>query len=364
MKQGTNAAIMRKRNEKTILSLINLRPISRAEIAKITGLTRAAVTIIIDELISQGYILEEQTKQATVGRQPILLSFNGASIYSVGINIRRTCFCVGIVDLNGQVIMEQKFPITPPTDFFAGIKEIVDMMIQKAGIERDKIYGVGVATPGPIDAEKGKILNPPNFKLWHNVSVADKIKECLGFDVFHENVSNAGALAEMYYGTAKESRNFMTLLVDEGIGSGIVLNRQLFEGINELGHTSISFDGVLCECGNRGCLEKYASIPMILAGTGYKSWQEVVDAGDNFLIQKEAEYLSTAITTANNLFDLDRLILCGELCYCPEKLKNLISETVNRRRLHSKRLKICEGHVESKALVAAALVTHEFFNGF
>lgn len=90
MKQGTNAAIMRKRNEKTILSLINLRPISRAEIAKITGLTRAAVTIIIDELISQGYILEEQTKQATVGRQPILLSFNGASIYSVGINIRRT----------------------------------------------------------------------------------------------------------------------------------------------------------------------------------------------------------------------------------------------------------------------------------
>ena len=65
----------------------------------------------------------------------------------------------------------------------------------------------------------------------------------------------------------------MTLLVDEGIGSGIVLNHQLFEGINELGHASICFDGVLCECGNRGCLEKYASIPMILAGTGYESWK-------------------------------------------------------------------------------------------
>ena len=136
MKQGTNAAIMRKRNEKTILSLINLRPISRAEIAKITGLTRAAVTIIIDELISQGYILEEQTKQATVGRQPILLSFNGASIYSVGINIRRTCFCVGIVDLNGKVILEESFPIVPPANFFACIKDIVDTMIQKAATRR------------------------------------------------------------------------------------------------------------------------------------------------------------------------------------------------------------------------------------
>lgn len=362
MKQGTNAAIMRKRNEKTILSLINSRPISRAEIAKITGLTRAAVTIIIDELISRGYILEEPTKQATVGRQPILLSFNGERIYSVGINIRRTSFCVGISDLNGKVLVEERFPIVPPEEFFNSIRGIVETQIKKAGIRQDKIYGIGVATPGPIDAPARKILNPPNFKLWHNVVVADKLEESLGLPVYHENVSNASALAEMYYGTAKESRNFMTLLVDEGIGSGIVLNHQLFEGINELGHASICFDGVICECGNRGCLEKYASIPMILAGTGYESWKEAVDAGEHTLIEREAEYLSTAITTANNLFDLDKLILCGELCYCPERLKNLISDTVNRRRLHNKMLQICVGQVNSKALVAAALVTHEFFN--
>ncbi len=362
MKQGTNAAIMRKRNEKTILSLINSRPISRAEIAKITGLTRAAVTIIIDELISQGYILEEPTKQATVGRQPILLSFNGQFIYAIGINIRRTSFCVGISDLNGKVIIEERFPIVPPEEFFGRIKEIVENQIGEAGIQREAIYGIGVATPGPIDTKARKIMNPPNFNAWHNVAVADRLQECLGFEIYHENVSNASALAEMYYGTAGESKNFMTLLVDEGIGSGIVLNHQLFGGINELGHTSICYDGILCECGNRGCLEKYASIPMILAGTGYGSWKEAVDAEDTSLIEREAEYLSTAITSANNLFDLDMLILCGELCYGPEKLKNMISEIVNRRRLHSKAVQIRVGQVSSRSLVAAALVTHDFFS--
>ena len=362
MKQGTNAAIMRKRNEKTILSLINSRPISRAEIAKITGLTRAAVTIIIDELIGQGYILEEPTQQATVGRQPILLSFNGQSIYAIGINIRRTSFCVGISNLNGKVIIEERFPIVAPEAFFDCIKEIVEKQIAESGIQREKIYGVGVATPGPIDTKSKKILNPPNFNEWHNVAVADRLQECLGFEVYHENVSNASALAEMYYGAARESNNFMTLLVDEGIGSGIVLNHQMFGGINELGHTSICYDGILCECGNRGCLEKYASTPMILAGTGYESWKEAVDAEETLLIEKEAEYLSTAITSANNLFDLDMLILCGELCYCPEKLKNMIYETVNRRRLHSKTVQIHVGQVISRSLVASALVTHKFFN--
>ncbi len=362
MKQGTNAAIMRKRNKKTILALINSRPVSRAEIAKITGLTRAAVTIIIDELISQGYILEEPTKKATVGRQPTLLSFNGENRYSVGINIQRTCFHVGISNLNGKVIREERFEILLPEEFFSCIKEIVENQIVETGIRREEIYGIGVATPGPIDTKVRKILNPPNFNSWHNVSVAERLQECLGYEVYHENVSNASALAEMYYGTAKESYNFMTLLVDEGIGSGIVLNHQLFGGINELGHTSICYDGVLCECGNRGCLEKYASIPMILAGTGYSSWKEAVDADDTLLIEKEAEYLSTAITSANNLFDLDMLILCGDLCYCPEKLKTLISETVAQRRLHNKVVQIREGQVNSRSLVAAALVIHEFFS--
>ena len=362
MKQGTNAAVMRLRNEKTILSLINAEPVSRAEIAKRTGLTRAAVTIIIEELIEKGYILEQPTMQATVGRQPVLLSFNGAGTFAMGINITRKGFWVGVSDLNGKVLCEERFPAFSPEDFFAGIKEIGERCIPAAALLPEQIYGVAVAAPGPVDFRNGTVLNPPNFNEWHGVPVAEELKAALGCEVHLENVSNACALAEMYFGQAKEVDNFMALLVDEGIGSGIVLDRQLFGGIGELGHTSLRYDGILCECGNRGCLEKYASIPMILKGTGHDSWKEVVDAGNLSVIEKEAQYLGAAIINANNLFDLDMVILSGDLKYHPEKMVERIGERVNAGRLQNRNLRIRAGQVTSKSLIAASLAVHDFFS--
>ena len=361
MKQGTNAAIMRKNNEKAILSLINTRPVSRAEIAKITGLTRAAVTIIVEDLIGRGYIIETPTEQATVGRQPVLLSFNGRSIYSIGINITRKGVYVGISNMNGEVLIEESTAFQTPDTFFATIKEIVERLIINAGIDPCRIYGIGVVSPGPINAKEQKILNPPNFNPWHNIFVAERLKECLSYEILFENVSNAGALAEMYFGPAKGVDNFMALLVDEGIGSGIVQQHQLFGGINELGHTSICYDGITCECGNKGCLEKYASIPMILKETGLTTWKEVIDTGNMEIMRREAEYLGTAITSANNLFPLDMLVLCGDLRYQPEQMIALISEQVNQKRLYHKTLHICAGQVTSKSLIASSVVIHDFF---
>lgn len=352
---------MRRNNEKTILSLINTRPVSRAEIAKLTGLTRAAVTIIIEELIGKGYIIETPTEQATVGRQPVLLSFNGKSIYSIGINITRKGVYVGISDMNGNVLAEECFFFQTPDAFFSAVKEIVERQIKSVGIDRTKIYGIGVVSPGPIDTSKQSILNPPNFNAWHNVPVAEKLQECLGYDILFENVSNASALAEMYFGPAKGIGSFMALLVDEGIGSGIVQNHQLFGGVNELGHTSICYDGIPCECGNKGCLEKYAAIPMILKDSGFSGWKEVVDSNKLQIMEKEAEYLSTAITSANNLFNLDMLVLCGDMSYHPEKMIAMISELVNQRRLYSKALHICAGQVTSRVLIPCSVVLHDFF---
>lgn len=194
MKQGTNAAIMRKRNEKIILSLINAEPVSRAQIAKITGLTRAAVTIIIDDLIEKGYILEAPTRQATVGRQPVLPSFRGSELYAIGFNIQQNHFYVGISDFSGRIITEEKFPTPAPELSFDRIRGIVEEQIDRAGIDREKIYSIGAATLGPVDAQKQNILNLPNFKDWHNVPVAQRLQECLGYGVHLENVPNAGAL--------------------------------------------------------------------------------------------------------------------------------------------------------------------------
>lgn len=359
MKQGTNAAVMRQQNAKMILSLINQEPLSRADIAKITGLTRAAVTIITDELLNKGLISELPTKSSSVGRQPVLLLLNHDAMYTVGINIAREEITIAIADLGGNIAVEVKYPAMNPGEFEENIKQMIDELLQKTGIPDEKIYGIGVVTPGPIDADNQTILNPPNFKKWHNQSIAHMLGK-LDFDIYHENVANGTALAEKYFGAAKGVSNFMALLVDTGIGSGIVLNHRLFAGINEVGHTSIQFDGKLCECGNRGCLEQYAAIPALLHGTGVANWQEAVDT-EHAVVEKEAEYLSTAIINSNNLFDLERVVLCGDLSYRPERITALIEEKVSCRMLNKKELSVCAGKVTSRGLAACAAAVHRFY---
>lgn len=355
MKRATNSALMRMKNEKIILSLINKAPVSRADIAKKTGLTKAAVTIIVDDLKRRNIVIEKDGKSDTVGRNPVMLYLNEKAYFAVGVNITRHQIMVGMTDLRGNIVIQDSFSICPPDIALLKIKNTIGEQIKKSRLDASKIHAISVVTPGPVDVSNGFILNPPNFNDWHNVPIANQLKELTGLNVILENVASATAIAEKYFGAAFGTENFLTLRVDEGIGSGIVINDTLFKGPCEIGHTSIKYDGIKCECGNRGCLEKYASIPSVLKNTGYKYWSEVVDNADENLLNAEAEYLSAAIISANNIFDFKKIVLCGDLSYKPEKLIDLISTKIENNILAKGSLKICAGQVKSKYLIAAAV---------
>lgn len=361
MRKATNSALMKIKNEKIILSLINQGPISRVEISRKSGLTKAAVTIIVDDLKHRGIVIEKEGKSGTIGRTPVMLFLNKKSFYVVGINISRLDITMGLTDLGGNIVAQKIFPVCSPQKAFERIKTTFDEQIAESGIDISQIYRLSVVTPGPVDIQNGMILNPPNFTEWHNVPIAEKLREITGIDVVLGNVSSATAIAEKYFGAAFGTENFLTLQVDEGIGSGIVINDSLFKGSCEIGHTSIKFDGTRCECGNHGCLEKYASIPHILENTGYKNWKEVVDCEDDVLLEKEAEYLSTAIISANNIFDFDKIVICGDLTYKPQKILEHISKKMERNMLSKKKLVVCAGKVGSKLQVASAMGINEFF---
>jgi len=361
MKKATNSALMRIKNEKIILSLINKNPVSRADIAKKTGLTKAAVTIIVDDLKQRNIVFEKIGQSNSVGRNPVMLYMNDKAFYIIGVNITRRNIHIGITDLSGNVISKESFLTCPPDTAFEKIKESVESQILKTGIEKSEIYKLAIVTPGPVDTEGGLILNPPNFNEWHNVSIVEEIKSITGFNVVFDNVSSATAVAEKYFGSAKETENFMTLQVDEGVGTGIVIRDMLFKGPCEFGHISIKFDGEKCECGNRGCLEKYASIPQILKNTNFKSWQEVIDDNCIEILEMESEYLSTAVVSANNIFNFEKIVLCGDLTYKPEKIINLISEKNKKKILNKSEFKVCAGQVKSKTLQAAAIAVYDFF---
>ena len=343
-----NSADMKFQNRKLILNLIRKEPISRAELARRTGLTRAAVSIIVDELIAMELVFEIGTAKSDFGRKPVLLDINPNSYYILGFDISRSHYTISIVNMKGVVIKKRKIELSEYLTVTAAIKKIVQEirnMVDNKNLPFDKILGLGVSAPGPLDVYKGIILNPPNFDLWKEVNIVDILKEEFSFEIYLENNSVALALAEKIFGVGKMFRSSILLVVDTGVGAGIIINDELYRGVggfgSEVGHTSINIDGKVCSCGNRGCLEVYASIPAILTEArkidrNITSWNHIVDRalnGDKLakeLIDKEARYLSAGIVNSMNILELEAVVLTGYVLYKPELLLERIRYYVHR----------------------------------
>ena len=359
MKKATNATSMKEKNKKLILHIISQKECSRADISRITGLTKAAVTMIIDELISEGYVEEYTSDYVGVGRKPIYLKLRENSAYAIGVNITRKKYEVGIVNLCGDIVISEEFAIAKPKEAIDKIKATISEQIKATDIENEKILGIGITTPGPVNYKENTILNPPNFSAWHN------LKFDFSPSIRLENIANAAALAEKYFGKCIDTENYIMITVDEGIGSGIIVDNKIYRGNsgrgNEVGHISIDYNGRVCECGNVGCLEKYASIPSILDGTGYSLWKEVIDNADAALITQEAGYLSFAITTVVNLFDISSILLSGDIAYKGEILATEIKKKVLNSSLNKDEINIIPARQKSGIVIAASTVIDEFF---
>lgn len=365
MSIGTNASLMKENNKKLILNLIRQGDFSRAEISKTIGLTKASVTIIVDELIKDNMVYEEESDYSGVGRKPVYLRLKDDFAYAIGVNITRHLYRVGLVDINGRLISVKgkKHNNLPPDKVLDEISRLISEMVKI--VSNKKILGIGVVTPGPVDYKTGTILKPPNFSMWHGCEIAKRLAEKCGISVRLENISNACALSEKYFGSCRSEKNYAYIIVDEGIGSGIVIDGSLFRGQNgngnELGHTSINLEGEKCECGNVGCLEKYASIDAILKNTGYKSWKEAVDFGAKDLIEKEKKYLSVALVNLINLFDLNKIIIGGDLAYSGEWFAKELFDIVNKKIITGNTVSVSIGADIDKTVVAASSVINEFF---
>ena len=362
MLRASNASTMKEQNKRLILNLIRQNEYSRADLAKITKLTKAAVTIIVEALINDGLVSETKSPGKGIGRRPLILKLNENRLMAVGVNITRSFAEVGIADIGGNIICTKRLPSLPKEKVLEEIIHAIPRMIEENHIAAEDIYGIGVTTPGPVDASAAVILNPPNFDEWHYENIGLTFQGILDRKVYLENISGGLTLCEKYFGIAQKMDNFLVLIVDDGIGSGIMLSEKLFRHISELGHTSIRYDGIPCECGNFGCVEKYASIPAILRGTGYSSWKEVIDADDRKLIDKEARYLACTVINAVNSFSVENVILEGAVTYKPEELLNQISDRIKCNRIARKAPVLYSGSEYKGILCAAVTVFDNYLN--
>jgi predicted NBD/HSP70 family sugar kinase len=256
-------------NRQIVLNYVRERgPISRAEIAQETALQRSTVSLIVDELKSGG-LIEEVSGESTGGRPPTLLSLRTADAVAIGVDVGTRRTIVATSDLAGRVLEQEEFPTDP--DAQKTISHIIDRARQFINKNGETIEGVGVSLPGLVDQETGTASFIPHFK-WRDLEIAKEIKDALGLAVTADNDANAAALAELWFGRPeiREVRDFIMVLIEEGIGTGIVFDGQVHRGksgaAGEFGHMTIGRDApVACAAGSRGCWEAFASERAALA---------------------------------------------------------------------------------------------------
>lgn len=348
MDHATNAASMRTSNRKLVLNLIRLGPISRAELAERTQLTRASITQIVDELLQAGLVqpcgeCDVASANGLPGRRRTLLTLRPGARFVFGVCISRRRCRVGAVDLCGTIYAAGEFPLADKTPAAAAdaAARMIRQQMEQLAMPADAVAGIGVSAPGPVDHHSGCILNPPNFTDWHNVPICEMLHSRTGLSTLLEKDTNARALEEKYFGAAADTSGFMLVQIDDGVGSGVVIRDTLYRGTHgmgtEIGHTSIRYDGPPCSCGGRGCLENYLRIPALLSGSRFESWEQLAAAAAEpdaaRLLDDAAAYLAAALVNAINLYDLEKVILTGDVAAAPQPLLERLNPLVSARVL-------------------------------
>ena len=255
-------------NRQIVLNYVRERgPISRAEIAHETALQRSTVSLIVEELRVDG-LIEEISGESTGGRPPILLSLRTADAVAIGVDIGTNRTIVATSDLAGRVLEEQSFDTHP--DAQETTKRIIDAARKLIRRNNDTIEGMGVSLPGLVNSD-GTEMFVPTFD-WRDLPLAKELSDGTGLPVTIDNDANAAALAELWFGRPeiREVRDFILVLVEDGVGTGIVFDGQVYRGENgaagEFGHMTIGQGApVACASGSRECWEAFASERSALA---------------------------------------------------------------------------------------------------
>jgi predicted NBD/HSP70 family sugar kinase len=255
-------------NRQIILTYVReLGPISRAEIARETALQRSTVSLIVDELSASG-LIEEVSGESTGGRPPSLLSLRTADAVAIGVDLGTVRTVMATSDLAGRVLQQEEFA----TDHDASktLKQIVGCAQRLIERNHGTIEGIGISLPGVVDPDTGNLF-VPHFN-WRNAAFAEALTTSTGLPVQVDNDANAAALAELWFGRPeiRQVRDFILVLVAEGVGTGIVFDGQLYRGeggsAGEFGHMTIGTGApVACAVGSRECWEAFASERAALA---------------------------------------------------------------------------------------------------
>ena len=356
-----NSQQTKAHNRLLILKTIyNNAKISRADIARVTGLNRATVSDAVTELLKDGVVAEVGIGSSVGGKPPILLSMVDNARYLIGVDLAESEFRGAVINLRGKIIHRLNLAING-RDGDAALASVYGLLDKLIPLAEGPVLGIGIGTPGLINAQQRVVRNAVNLD-WHDLPLGDLLDERYKMPVHIANDSQAAALAEFTFGDSKNISNLIVINIGRGTGAGIVLNRQLYYGdsfgAGEFGHVAYVENGERCRCGHYGCLETVASSQAIVrsARTIAKNdlhselyrfvaspeeinidiVSQAFEAGDDAirtLITEAGRYMGFAAANLVGILNVNRIVIAGSAARFGQALLEPIKQEIKRRSL-------------------------------
>lgn len=315
-----NLELVKEHNRTTVIELLNsIGTTTRSEISNLTGLTRATVTNIINELKEINLIEEVGTIDGQIGRKRQLIKLKNDAFYVIGIEFGVNIIRAGVFDLSGKDIVFIEKEINSygkAEDVVKNIIKVIDYLISKIEKDKDKLRGIGIVMPGLVDSQKRVLETAHPFPLLKDYPLAKHIEKHYKIKVWIENDANGAALGEKWFGHGKSLLNYSFVVADAGLGAGIIIDGKLYRGAlnsaGEIGHTFITADFVPLE--NEGGLyklvEKYDK-PINILLKERKNNKEIED-----LISQITQYVGIGIVNLVNIISPEAVIIGGRILEC------------------------------------------------
>ena len=347
MTQGASSEVVRDINRRLVLHLIRKRhPISRADLARVSGLQRSTISLIVEQLIEERWVLEGPTGRLPRGRRPTFLRLDEGRII-IGVDVRPIRTTVALADAHGRFLSQDV--MNTPGDPEAGIAALIASIQRMMSASKGRtIEGVGISLPGRFDHAQNRLVFAPNLN-WRDLDIRTPIAQATGLDVELENAANACVLAAVWFDPSPAVRNLVVVTVSEGIGTGVLANGQLVSGLNgmagEFGHVPIDPQGPPCGCGGRGCWEVFASNRAALryyreaSGQSSSDFIELLnsaDGGDEHATQAlnlMASYLGQGMRMIVAGLAPERIMIVGDLTRSWQRFGPVIETQVQAQTL-------------------------------
>ncbi|HEY8294046.1 MAG TPA: ROK family transcriptional regulator [Micrococcaceae bacterium] len=339
---GSQSALRHRNQQRIVEQLLGSGPSTQAELSRFTGLSTATVSNIVKSMARTGLVSTSPITSS--GRRALAVTLNGDGALAVGIDFGRSHLRVVLATMAYHVVAERAVPLPLGHHASEGIRTasaLLDELVAEAGVSRSALIGAGAGIPGPIDSRSGKVIQGAILPEWVGINLAGQLERALKIPTFVDNDANLGALAQVTWGPHSAVGNLMFLKIGSGIGAGLILNGSLYYGsigvTGEIGHATIAEHGLICRCGNRGCLETVAStaimIELLSRGRGTPiTTADIVrqalarDSATLRVIDDAGLAIGRAVANVANLINPEVMVVGGPLA----ELGDLLLEPVRR----------------------------------